>query len=103
MRYDIDIARDVLAVEMTEWFEDGCQAHDYSHRRPPPWMWFVFDEAGIEVNQIADLVDDPDEGLAGSLRQAALEQITFANDEQINCYAKAREAWTELPWRAHPG
>lgn len=91
MRRDYtDIARDVLTEEVAEWFEE-------SNGRPPPWMWFVFDEAGIEANQIAGLIDDPDEWSARMLSKSALEQISYANDEQINCYAKAREAWTELP------
>ena len=83
--------RDSMVEEVEEYFNV-----DYESGGPPPWMFFVFSDAGIELWHIGDLADF-DVDTAELMKTESLGQLENASPAQVACYAKAREAWLETP------
>jgi hypothetical protein len=64
----------------------------------PAWLWFVFHDAGIGIEAIAHIIfSDADEAVVIGTNAQAVQQLNYANKEQIAAYAKARDAWLEMP------
>lgn len=83
--------RGSMIEEVEEYFNV-----DYESGGPPPWMFFVFSDAGIELWHFGDLADY-DVDTAAMMNTESVEQLENASPAQIACYAKAREAWLETP------
>jgi hypothetical protein len=89
--YDIELMRETLEEEATEWFELVLQGFN----EPPAWLWWVIYDAGVEVEQIGELCANPDEWLARMLKTPIVEQIDYASHPQIDTYTMARTVWIE--------
>ncbi|MBT8452972.1 MAG: hypothetical protein KJO40_13470 [Deltaproteobacteria bacterium] len=94
-----NMMRDTFVEELEEWFYYG-----YSEHQPPPYFWFIFDDANLGIGDIYDVVlpsptvDQYDlQRMAESAARSATEQVQNASYEQVACYTKAREAWVESP------
>lgn len=84
--------REIMIEEVEEYF-----GGDYARLTLPAWFWFVFSDANISVDEIAYLLVTQDNLSATNLLVFTVDQLRNASQEQINAYAKARDAWTEMP------
>ncbi len=67
-----------------------------SRSEVPPWLWFVFDDAGVGVDMVAYAIFSEDQDGDWTVLSATADQLSNANANQIRTYAMARDVWLEM-------